>query len=122
MKSLRNFSLLPHLKCHKIEYNFFCAALLYLISHENAFITQFSLSLPSSKRFNSSLSNLLIDGIDKFRINYVKFSWRDKSMNFSLTFSDLRSNGSYAGVGNFINYVPIRGRGNYNFDAFSKSS
>jgi hypothetical protein len=41
-------------------------------------------------------------------------------MNFSLTFSDLKSNGSYAGIGNFIKYIPIKGKGNYNFDAFSK--
>lgn len=78
------------------------------------------LLMNSSRRFNSTLSNILIDGIDRFRINYVKFSWRDKSMNFSLTFSHLKSNGSYAGLGNFIKYIPIRGNGNYNFDVYSK--
>jgi hypothetical protein len=71
-------------------------------------------------RFNSTLSKILIDGMDRFRINYVKFSLRDKSMNFSLTFTDLKSNGSYDGVGNFIKYVPIKGRGNYDFDVYSK--
>lgn len=71
-------------------------------------------------RFNASLNNILIDGIDRFRINYVKFSLKDKSMNFSLTFSDLQSNGSYTGAGNFIKYLPIQGKGNYNFAALSK--
>lgn len=71
-------------------------------------------------RFNSSLTNMLIDGIDRFRVNYVRFSWRDKSMNFSLTFSDLKSNGSFDGSGNFIKYVPMRGKGNFDFDARSK--
>lgn len=42
-------------------------------------------------------------------------------MNFSLTFNDLRTNGSYAGAGNFVNYIPIRGKGNYNFDIYSNS-
>lgn len=50
----------------------------------------------------------------------MNFSWRDKSLNFSLTFTDLKSNGSFAGVGSFIKYVPLRGRGNYNFDVFSE--
>ena len=71
-------------------------------------------------RFNSSLTNILIDGIDKFNINYVKFSWRDKSMNFSLTFNDLRANGSYLGNGKFISYVPLQGKGKYNFNINSK--
>lgn len=42
-------------------------------------------------------------------------------MNFSLTFTKLKVNGSYAGIGSFIKYIPIRGRGNYNFDVYSKS-
>ena len=71
-------------------------------------------------RFNSSISNILIDGMDRFRINYVKFSLREKSMNFSLTFTDLKVNGSYNGIGNFIKYIPINGRGNFNFDVYSK--
>lgn len=40
-------------------------------------------------------------------------------MNFSLTFTDLQSNGSYAGAGNFIKYLPIQGKGRYNFTAMS---
>lgn len=43
-------------------------------------------------------------------------------MNFSLTFSNVKSNGTYAGVGNFIKYIPINGRGNYNFDINSKGA
>jgi hypothetical protein len=58
--------------------------------------------------------------MDKFNINYVKFSWPEKSMNFSLTFNGLSANGSYAGIGNLINYVPISGRGNYEFKIRSK--
>lgn len=102
------------------------------MTHEKAFKTEFfffSAHPPPPpftplailpRRFNSSLRNVLVDGLDNFRINYVKFSWRNKSMNFSLTFNDLRLNGSYAGAGNFINYVPIRGRGKYNFDVYSE--
>jgi len=41
-------------------------------------------------------------------------------MNFSLTFNDLRVNGSYLGNGKFISYVPLRGKGNYNFNINSK--
>jgi hypothetical protein len=41
-------------------------------------------------------------------------------MNFSLTFNDLKANGSYDGMGNFIKYVPINGRGNFDFDVYSK--
>lgn len=57
--------------------------------------------------------------MDRFRINHVQFSLRNRSMNFSLTFEDLKSNGSYDGIGNFIKYIPIKGKGNYNFDAYS---
>lgn len=41
-------------------------------------------------------------------------------MNFSLTFTDLKSNGSFYGFGNFIKYLPVRGKGNYTFDIYSK--
>lgn len=41
-------------------------------------------------------------------------------MNFSLTFNDLRVNGSYLGNGKFISYVPLRGNGNYNFNIYSE--
>lgn len=85
-----------------------------------AFVWQAESSRLVLSRFNASLNNILIDGIDRFRINYVKFSLKDRSMNFSLTFSDLQSNGSYTGAGNFIKYLPIQGKGNYNFTALSK--
>lgn len=41
-------------------------------------------------------------------------------MNFSLTFDDLKFNGSYLGNGKFINYVPLRGKGIYNFNIRSE--
>lgn len=63
---------------------------------------------------------MLVDGMDRFRINHVKFSLRDKSMNFSLTFSDLASIGDYAGAGKFVRYIPLWGQGSYNFSVMSK--
>ena len=41
-------------------------------------------------------------------------------MNFSLTFSDLKANGTYDGSGNFVQYIPIKGKGNFSFDVYSK--
>lgn len=63
---------------------------------------------------------MLVDGMDRFRINHVKFNLRDKSMNFSLTFSDLASIGDYVGVGKFVRYIPLWGQGSFNFSVMSK--
>lgn len=67
------------------------------------------------------MSNSLIDGFDRFRINYVDFGLRAKLMNFSLTFNDLKWNGSYSGLGNFIKYFPVRGGGSYDFNVASEN-
>lgn len=63
---------------------------------------------------------MLVDGMDRFRINHVKFTLQDKSINFSSTFSDLASIGDYAGAEKFLKYIPLWGQRSYNFNVMSK--
>lgn len=61
-----------------------------------------------------------MEGIDRFTINRVKFNWRNKSMDFSLTFRDLSLRGVFEGVGSFVKYIPISGRGNFTYSIYSE--
>lgn len=70
---------------------------------------------------NSSFNQLLLEGIDRFTINHVKFNWRNKSMDFSLTFHDLNLKGDFDGIGNFVKYIPFAGRGNFTYTIYSES-
>ncbi|KAG5672690.1 hypothetical protein PVAND_002799 [Polypedilum vanderplanki] len=71
---------------------------------------------------NSSFNQLLLEGIDRFTINHVQFNWRNKSMDFSLTFHELNLKGDFDGIGNFIKYIPFAGSGNFTYTIYNMTT